>query len=259
MNYMIAVQSDIGIKKNTNQDSGLIKVAETPLGKVCFCLICDGMGGLSSGELASATVVREFDRWFEKSLPNIITASGFDADELKLQWDNIVLEQNRILARYASRKGTRMGTTICAVLFVGNEYYIMNVGDSRAYMIDQQVNLLTKDQTFVQYEMDNGRMTWEEAKVHPQRNVLLQCCGASEVVTPDFYHGYIAPDQVYMVCSDGFRHVITAEEIYHQLNPMILANEQIMNENSVRLIELNKMRRETDNITVALVRTCQGD
>ena len=258
MNYMIAVQSDIGIKKNTNQDSALIKVAETPLGKVVLLLVCDGMGGLSSGELASATVVRVFDRWFEESLPGLV-AAGFNPEEMKLQWDNIVLEQNRSLARYASRSGTRMGTTICAVLLIGNEYYIMNVGDSRAYLIDQQLTLLTKDQTFVQYEMDNGRMTWEEARVHPQRNVLLQCCGASEVVTPDFYHGTFGPDQVFMACSDGFRHVITAEEIYYQLNPMTLVSEQIMNDNARSLIELNKMRRETDNITVALVRTCQGD
>lgn len=258
MNYMIAVQSDIGIKKSTNQDSALIKVAESSVGKVVLTLVCDGMGGLSSGELASATVIRVFDKWFENDLPGLL-AKGFNPEDLKLQWDNIVLEQNRILSRYASRKGTRMGTTICAVLFVGNQYYIMNVGDSRAYMIDTQLNLLTKDQTFVQYEMDNGRMTWEEARVHPQRNVLLQCCGASEVVTPDFYTGFIAPDQVYMVCSDGFRHVLTPEEIYNALNPMVLANEQIMNENSVRLIELNKMRRETDNITVALVRTMRED
>ena len=258
MNYMIAVQTDIGIKKSTNQDSAMIKVAQTPVGKICLCLVCDGMGGLSSGEVASSHVVRVFEHWFENDLPRLLE-NGFDPDELKLQWDNIVLEQNRLLSRYASRKGTRMGTTICVVLFVGNEYYIMNVGDSRVYMLNQQLNLLTKDQTFVQYEMDNGRMTWEEARVHPQRNVLLQCCGASEVVTPDFYHGNFLPDQVFMCCSDGFRHNITPQEIYGSFNPMALANEQIMNENALRLIELNKMRRETDNITCALVRTCQGD
>ncbi|MBO6159770.1 MAG: serine/threonine-protein phosphatase [Firmicutes bacterium] len=258
MNYMIAAHSDIGIKKNTNQDSLMIKVAQTRLGKVCLCIVCDGMGGLAKGELASATVIRVFENWFEKDLPKLIEA-GFDPTELKLQWDNIVLEQNRVLSGYASRNGTRMGTTIVAVLFIGNEYYCMNVGDSRAYMMNERLNLLTKDQTFVQYEMDAGRLTWEQAQVHPQRNVLLQCCGASEVVTPDFYHGQVVPDQIYMLCSDGFRHVITPEELYNKLNPYVCQNEQIMKANAIDLIELNKMRRETDNISVALVRTCQGE
>jgi len=58
MNFMIAAHSDVGIKKNTNQDSLLIKVAQTNRGKVCLCVVCDGMGGLSKGELASATVIK---------------------------------------------------------------------------------------------------------------------------------------------------------------------------------------------------------
>ena len=76
MNFMIAAHSDVGIKKNTNQDSLLIKVAQTNLGRVCLCVVCDGMGGLAKGELASATVVRVFEKWFEERLPYLI-AQGF--------------------------------------------------------------------------------------------------------------------------------------------------------------------------------------
>ena len=258
MNFMIAAHSDVGIKKSTNQDSLLVKVAQTNLGKVCLCVVCDGMGGLAKGELASATVIRVFERWFEQDFPAMLSR-GFSPDELKLQWDNIVLEQNRVLSQHAARNGTRMGTTIVALLIIRNEYYIMNVGDSRAYMLNHQLNLMTKDQTFVQYELDLGHITWEEAQNHPQRNVLLQCVGASEVVTPDFYTGPVYPDCVFALCSDGFRHVITPEEIYERFNPMVLRNEQTMKENAVYLTELNKGRREVDNISVALVRTCQGE
>lgn len=256
MNFMIAAHSDVGIKKNTNQDSLLVKVAQTNLGKVCLCVVCDGMGGLSRGELASATVIRVFEQWFERDLPALIKR-GFHPDDLKLQWDNIVLEQNRILSEYAARSGTRMGTTIVALLIINSEYYIMNVGDSRAYMLDGGLNLLTKDQTYVQYEIDLGHMTWEEAQTHPQRNVLLQCVGASEVVTPDFYVGPAYPDRVFALCSDGFRHVISPDEIYEKLNPGVLTDERVMKENAVWLTELNKGRREVDNISVAVVRTCQ--
>lgn len=256
MDFMIAAHSDVGIKKHTNQDSFLVKVAQTNLGKICLCVVCDGMGGLSKGELASAAVIRTFERWFEQDFP-LQLEKGFNADELKLSWDNMVLEQNQLLSKYAARNGTRMGTTIVALLIIKNEYYIMNVGDSRAYMLNEGLQLLTKDQTFVQYELDLGHITWEEAQNHPQRNVLLQCIGASEVVMPDFYYGQAQPDCVFVLCSDGFRHVISPEEIFERLNPQVLYNEQVMKENAIWLTELNKSRREVDNISVALIRTCR--
>lgn len=255
MNFMISANSDIGIKKSTNQDSLLIKVAQTNLGKVCLGIVCDGMGGLSNGELASATVIRTFENWFEYSFPEMLKR-GFTKEELKLQWDNMVLEQNQKLSTYAARRGTRMGTTIVALLIINDNYYIMNVGDSRAYVITDQLYQLTKDQTFVQCELDAGRITEEQAKCHPQRNVLLQCIGASEVVNPDFYEGPVYPDSVFVLCSDGFRHIITPEEIYEQLNPSVLVSESVMKENAVWLTELNKQRREVDNISVAVIRTC---
>ncbi len=257
MNFMIAANSDVGIKKSTNQDSLLIKVAQTNLGKVCLCLVCDGMGGLSKGELASATVIRVFEQWFEQRFPMML-ARGFKPEDLKLQWDNLILEQNQKLSAYAGRQGTRMGTTIVAMLIINDHYYIMNVGDSRAYLLTDQLYQITKDQTFIQYELDAGRITLEEAEHHPQRNVLLQCIGASEVVVPDFYEGPVYVDSVFVLCSDGFRHIITPQEIYDNLNPNVLTSEQIMKDNAVWLTELNKQRREVDNISVAVIKTCWG-
>lgn len=84
MNFMIAANSDIGIKKSTNQDSLLIKVAQTNLGKVCLCVVCDGMGGLANGELASATVIRTMENWFENIFPGMLKR-GFRPEDLKLQ------------------------------------------------------------------------------------------------------------------------------------------------------------------------------
>lgn len=258
MKFKIAAHSDIGIVKKTNQDSVLIKVAQTNLGRVCLCVVCDGMGGLAKGELASACVIRVFDRWFEESLPKMLIRN-FDPEELKLQWDNIVVEQNQRLASHAAQSGTRMGTTIVAFLIVGNRYYIMNVGDSRAYMLTDKIYQLTKDQTFIQYEMDLGHLTWEQAQVHPQRNVLLQCVGASEVVQPDYFVGDIHPDVCFMLCTDGFRHVISPDEIFEKLRPDVAVEEQIMLQNARDLVELNKSRREVDNISVAVIRTCRED
>ena len=256
MSFLIASHSDIGIRKNTNQDSLLIKIAQTYLGEACLCVVCDGMGGLAKGEVASATVIRAFEQWFEVSFP-VILQKGFFISDVKHQWDNMVLELNQKLAAHAAKQGTRMGTTIVAMLIIDGRYYIMNVGDSRAYMLTNRMYQLTKDQTFVQYEIDCGRITEEEARYHPQRNVLLQCVGASDFVTPDFYEGEVCPGSVFLLCTDGFRHIITPEEIYEQMNPNMLTDEKIMKENAVWLTELNKQRQETDNISVAVIKICQ--
>ncbi len=79
-------------------------------------------------------------------------------DELRVQWDDLVMRQNKKLAKYASGIGTRMGTTVVAFLVVDDKYYIMNIGDSRAYMVSDAIYQLTKDQTYVQYEMDLGHL-----------------------------------------------------------------------------------------------------
>lgn len=255
MDFKIAAYSDIGIKKKTNQDALLIQVAQTTLGKVCLCLVCDGVGGLSDGEIASTAVIQAFKQWFEKDFIYMLEL-GFSEEVLRIAWENIVTGQNEQLKIYAAKHNCRMGTTVVALLILQNMYYIMNVGDSRAYLLDEQLILLTKDQTIVQYEMDRGHMTLEEAQNHPQRSVLLQCVGASDIVTPDFYWGQICADVVFMLCSDGFRHMVSNHELFEQLNPAVLIDEQTMSIHARWLSELNKQRHEVDNISVALVRVC---
>ena len=225
--------------------------------KVCLCVVCDGMGGLADGELASATVIREFDQWFINKLPGLLETPEFPMDELRVQWDDLVMRQNKKLAKYASGIGTRMGTTVVAFLVVDDKYYIMNIGDSRAYMVSDAIYQLTKDQTYVQYEMDLGHLTWEQAQTHPQRNVLLQCVGASDEIHPDYFVGDANPATTFILCSDGFRHVISPDEIYEKLRPELLENEDIMLQNIVSLVELNKSRKEVDNISAAVIRTCR--
>ena len=104
-------------------------------------------------------------------------------------------------------------------------------------------------------EVALGNMTEEEAHKDARRSVLLQCVGASEDVYPDFFFGDVNDNAVYMMCSDGFRHEITPDEIYAKLAPQVLLDDDTMNRHSVELIELNKQRQENDNISVVLVRT----
>lgn len=253
MNYLTAVHTDVGIKKSTNQDSVLIMEAKTNLGNVLLAVICDGMGGLAKGEVASSVMIQLFSQWFEQELPLIILNENKE-QRVFSSWEKIVYSANNKISDYGRSQGISLGTTVVAILFLEGKYYVLNVGDSRVYCISDRIYQITTDQTYVQREIDMGRMTPEEAMVSPKRNVLLQCIGASNIVQPDFHTGTLYSGQNFLLCSDGFRHVISDEEIYERVNPYVVNDEKAMMDNLVYLTELNKYRREQDNISVVLVR-----
>ncbi len=254
MNYIVSANTDIGTVKNTNQDSLSVKVFNTPIGRMSFAVLCDGMGGLAKGEVAAASVIRAFDEWARNELPRLCGAP-LDENVIRAQWEKLLLGQNGLIKSYGARQGVRLGTTAVVLLLTDTRYFIANVGDSRAYEITDTVTQLTTDQTFVAREVALGNMTPEQAETDARRSVLLQCIGASEEVFPEFIVGEAAVGATYMLCSDGFRHEITAAEIFEKFQPGALMSATEMDRNAVELIELNKQRSERDNISVALIRT----
>ncbi len=254
MNFLISGNTDIGTTKSTNQDSLSVKIINTNQGRMVFAILCDGMGGLDKGEVASASVIRAFDKWVQNDLPALCGAPIEDY-VLRSQWDKIITEQNQTIKTYGARQGVRLGTTAVVMLITEQRYYILNVGDSRAYELSDTITQLTADQTFVAREVTLGNMTQEQADADERRSVLLQCVGASDEVYPEMTFGQTKENAVYMLCSDGFRHEITAEEIYEKLRPEVLLDTNMMHQNVAGLIELNKQRQERDNISVAMVRT----
>ncbi len=254
MNFIVSASTDIGTSKSTNQDSLSVKVINTPTGRMTFAILCDGMGGLAKGEVASASVIKTFDNWVANQLSQMAN-TGINEDVLKEQWNGIIQEQNSTIQAYGARQGVKLGTTVVLLLIKDSKYYVMNVGDSRAYVISDNLYQLTKDQTFVAREVELGNMTPEEAEKDSRRSVLLQCVGASDVVCPDMFVGVPKVNATYMLCSDGFRHEITPQEIFDKLQPGVLFDDSAMNRNTTELIELNKQRNEKDNISVVLVRT----
>ena len=255
MEYIASYHTDVGTRKETNQDSLAIKVVNTKDGNVAFAIVCDGMGGLSKGEVASKEVIMAFCDWFDNTLVDSIQDGTFTEDVLVGQWNDIIQTQNRRLGEYGEANHLQLGTTVSAILLYKEQYFIVHVGDSRVYELTSEANQLTKDQTFIVRELAAGRMTPEQAKVDPRRSVLLQCVGASPVVEPEFTKGTIARNAVYMLCSDGFRHVITPEEIVEKIGPGEATDEEKMKYGAIYLTELVKNRGERDNISVAMVRT----
>lgn len=252
MRFIATADTDIGISKGTNQDSVLIKHALTDNGEVLLAAICDGMGGLSKGELASATVIRAFAKWFDEELAYELEA--VDMQVIGAKWSLMLKELNTQILEYSRQNAIEgIGTTFSGILFVDDWYVIGHVGDTRIYHMKSTLTQLTTDQTFVAREISRGTMTSEQAKTDKRRNLLLQCVGASKAVDPQVIYGKTEKG-AYLLCSDGFRHEITEEEIYESLNPVNLMNKDAMHNNVKYLIEQVKGRKEKDNISVVLIK-----
>lgn len=254
MEYIVSAHTDAGICKGINQDSLTVKIAQSCIGNLAFAVLCDGMGGLEQGEVASADMVRRFSQWFRHRLP-LLLAYPLEESIIRQEWETIIRQGNEKIMCYGKKQGIYLGTTIVAGLFTDNGYYIMNVGDSRAYELSDRIRAITTDQTIVQRELQEGILTQEQARHDPRRSVLLQCVGASEKVYPDMFFGRTKRNAVYMFCSDGFWHRISEEEIYQYLGPEAADHAEAMEANARYLVELNKRRLEKDNISVAMIRT----
>ncbi len=256
MRYLSAFHTDIGTQKKSNQDSLLIQEANTASGVTLLAVVCDGLGGLQKGEIASAVMVRSFSDWFQYQYP-VLLNQGFTADSLRASWSELVSDTHQKLNAYGKMQGLSLGTTIEAVLFYENRYYIFHIGDCRVYQKAGVLQQITKDQTYIQQEMDYGRMTQEEARNDPKRNMLLQCVGASDYLKPDFIQGELSPGQGYLICSDGFRHVISTGEIAEGMRLPSSYHEDLMKKRLEGLTELCKQRGENDNITSIWIQVCR--
>ena len=169
-------------------------------------------------------------------------------------WDKIAIDMNKQIFDYGMEHNAPLGTTAVVFIVLGNEYVIMNIGDSRAYMFTgDEMALLTHDQSVIQDMIDRGMMTPEEAEDSPQKSVLLQCVGASDSVSPQFVRGEIKEDSSIVLCSDGFWRKLKKEEMIDALKPANCSDEGDMKKKLDELVELVKSRKETDNISAVLM------
>lgn len=252
MEYITAAETDVGTYKKNNQDSLCIKVAETESGKAALMLVCDGMGGLDKGELASATVIRSFADWFDNELAYEL--STWDWRKAAKRITSRIQSLNAQLIDYGRRHGIELGTTATGVVALDSKYLSFHVGDTRLYKLSYQLRQLTEDQTFINREIKRGSMTPEQAKTDPRRNALIQCIGVSGAVTPEIQLGTLEDSANYMICSDGFRHAVTEQEIFDALSPRFVTTRSTMQAKMRALIETVKERGERDNISVLMFR-----
>lgn len=251
--FYVAYHTDIGIKKKTNQDSILLKGIKDGDQDSLLCVICDGMGGIEKGELASATAVRAFSKWFENVY--IQKGSAWTSAEVWSQWADLLADTNKLLTTYGKKHHIQLGTTVTVLLITSqNKYVLGHIGDTRVYHFQDHMEQLTEDHTFVAREVRRGNMTAEQAAQDNRRNVLLQCIGVNQSFTPQFLEGKLGAGDAFLLCSDGFRHVVTEHEIYMCLKPEKIPDEVAAKKNLIHLAELNKQRRETDNISAVYIK-----
>jgi PPM family protein phosphatase len=206
---------DKGVVRESNEDSvatvTLNQANADALHSVGVYAVADGMGGHAAGDIASKLAVRTAIR----QLISDVTEIDDDMPDSYRQWlENAVTVANRVVHHTAQEDGTHMGSTLVMAVVVGQAVHIVNVGDSRAYLISAQgIRQVTHDQSFVQALVDNGTITPEQAASHPGRNVLTQAIGSHEEVVADLYNETLEADESLLLCSDGLWDMLGDEEI----------------------------------------------
>ena len=256
MRIKACICTDLGRARKINQDSALVKVANTKKhGRISLVAVCDGMGGLSKGEIASCKAIRTLESWFHEELvllQNLETRELWDAIEGSFR--RMVVRISGDLKRYGKHRGISLGTTMTALFQMGNRYMIMNVGDSRIYAIrGKDVFRLTKDHSVLQDKLDKGLITEQEAQKDSQKNVLLQCVGSFGAPVPEIRHGEFDGSTTIIACSDGFWRTMKEEELYKRLCPQMCVSGEDMLVECRKLVDDAMENGEDDNISVAAV------
>jgi serine/threonine protein phosphatase PrpC len=248
-----ATVTDIGTTKETNQDAYCLKVVEAQEGGVAFGIVCDGVGGLASGELASAHVIHVFSRWFNEDLPSMIWPP--DEHTIAMRWEALLSECNARILAYSEKTNAKMGTTASTILVrASGDYVLAHIGDSRIYEIGDGVKLLTKDHTVVAEAVDAKRLTPEQARDDPRKHVLTRCVGTAPTLKPEMRTGKASRNSFILVCSDGLYNRVEDRELGMLAPQLRSASQKTMNGVLEGLVKTCKERGEKDNITALLIR-----
>ena len=235
--------TDTGCVRKQNQDAYQIeKLDRTSL----LCVVCDGMGGAKSGNIASTLAVDVFVQEVRQSWKPRLEQEKIDQilrNAVKLA-NFTVYDQSQQFPEFDG-----MGTTLVAVLIRNKKATVVNVGDSRAYGISSHgIHQLTKDHSLVQMMVERGELTPEMAKSYPGKNFITRAIGTETVVACDLFHLELAKGEYILLCSDGLSNVMDDQEIFFEVVHGV--NKQNCCQ---RLLNIAKNRGAPDNVTSVLI------
>ena len=240
----VGLATHVGQVRTGNEDSILCEPLESLLvsERGLFCAVADGMGGHAAGEDASSLAVTVARDAFYGS------ASASDPKEaLRLA----VAQANAAVFEAGAGKTGRdhMGTTLTAAVVFNHRVVVGHVGDSRCYLVlDDTITQLSKDHSWVAEEVEAGRMSPEQARVNPRRNIITRALGLRPDVDVDAYEARLEPGNVVVICSDGLHGLVTEEEIYSYVK-RLRPNDAVD-----ALVQLANDRGGPDNISVVIAR-----
>ena len=235
-------KTDIGKAREMNQDYYYVS---SPESNVQLYILADGMGGYNGGDVASKLAVETVKNYIENNFNKIEPQKEQILQLVKnaAEYANtVVYEKSK-----TSEDLQGMGTTLDICLIYNNKVYIGHVGDSRIYLIRKDIiRKLTKDHSYVQKLLEDGKITREEANHHPKKNMLIKALGCTEYVEPDIRARNIEKQDILLMCSDGLTNMVEESVIYK----LVKENPQTAPE---KLVNLANEAGGYDNITVITI------
>lgn len=209
--------TNVGLVRTNNEDNfASLRLADN----ACLLVVCDGMGGLEHGEVASRIAIDTFVSKIRSALlPYIKSDCIVDTSDSRISFilENAVLCANEEVLKEIKTKNNDnkvMGSTLVGILLINENAYVVNVGDSRAYAtIDGQLYQITKDHSYVQMLIEEGLISQDEIKNHPKRNAITRAIGISQTVSPDYFKLDLTAGCRMLLCSDGLTNYAPVDEI----------------------------------------------
>ncbi|MEE1030608.1 MAG: Stp1/IreP family PP2C-type Ser/Thr phosphatase [Ruminococcus sp.] len=232
--------TDVGQKRSENQD--YVYASEQPIGNLPnLFVVADGMGGHNAGDFASRCAVSVLTESVKKNMsfnPIKIIRHGIESAN-----EQVYLEAGIDVTKAG------MGTTIVAVTIVGYYAYVANVGDSRLYLLNPTgIAQITKDHSYIGELVRRGRITKEEARYHPDKNIITRAVGTGDFVNIDFFDVELSDDTRILLCSDGLSNMVRDEEIHE-----IIYSAHDIEEAAKQLVEKANEYGGSDNISVIVI------
>ena len=235
-------KTDVGLRRHENQDTFAVEQGE----KLLIAVVCDGMGGAEGGQIASSLAVETFMKEIRALLRADMTAG-----QLRELASFCVAKANTAVYQRALQDPAYqgMGTTLVSAVAGERDAVICNIGDSRAYLIHNgEMTRITHDHSVVQTLVENDDITAEEARTHPNRNLIIRALGPDETTLCDAFDVSFAHGDKILLCTDGLVVTATDEEICR-----IVCADKRAEEKLDDLIALAKAQGAPDNVTAVLV------
>ena len=232
--------TDTGISRDMNQD--YFFASDTAVGNLPnLYIVADGMGGHKAGEYASRYTIERI----------VASVSRNPGDEPVAVLKAAIDKANELLIMEAREDESKygMGTTVVAATIIGNKMIVANVGDSRLYVIGKVMRQITRDHSLVEEMVRMGGMDAEQAREHPDKNIITRAIGASDSVEPDFFEVELEKNDQVLMCSDGLTNMVEDKDIGE-----IILGQSSLESQVITLINTANRNGGRDNITVIIIR-----